>query len=379
MFCTVFDEEQLTLQKVVHDFTEKKVIPQVKQLDEGTVFPWDLYNEVVKMGLHSMNEPERFGGPELNLVTCALLMEELSKGDAGFTVTVGANALASGPVLLAGTEEQQKLFYDIVNQGKLAAFCLTEANAGCDAGAIATTAKREGDEYIINGTKCFITCGGVADIYTVVASTDKSKGNKGLSAFLVERNRAGITVGKEEDKMGLRSSNTTEVVFNDVHIPIHHLIGKEGEGFKYAMMTLDKSRPLVGAVAIGVAQHALNIASKYAKERIQFGKPIAANQAIAFMLADMATKIEVARAMVYHACDLYDQGETFTKESAISKTFATDMAMQVTIDAVQILGGYGYSKEYPAEKLMRDVKVMQIFEGTNQIQRIVIARELLKK
>lgn len=378
MFCSTFDEDQLSLQKLVRDFTEKRIIPQAKKLDEGHAFPWDLYNEVVDMGLNAMNEPEEFGGPELNLVTCALLVEELSKGDAGFAVTVGANALASGPVMFGGTKEQKKIFYDIVNDGKLAAFCLTEPNAGCDAGAVATTAKKDGDEYVINGTKCFITCGGVAGIYTVIATTDKSKGNKGLTAFLVERDRPGITVGKEEDKMGIRSSNTTDVVFQEVRIPADHLIGKEGDGFKYAMMTLDKSRPLVGAQAVGVAQRALDIAVKYAKERIQFGKPIASKQAIAFMLADMATKIEVARAMVYHTCDLFDQGRPFTKESAIAKNFATDMAMQVTVDAVQILGGYGYSRDYPVEKLMRDVKVMQIFEGTNQVQRIVISNQLLR-
>lgn len=378
MFDMSFTDEQIDLQRLVREFTQKKVTPVAKELDEKAEFPWELYNEVFEMGLHAMNEPEEFGGPELDLVTCAMLVEELSKGDAGFAVSVGANALASGPVLFGGTQEQKKLFYDIVNQGKLAAFCLTEPNAGSDAGAVATTARREGDEYVINGTKCFITCGGVAGIYTVIASVDRSQGVKGLSAFLVERDRPGISVGKEEDKMGIRSSNTTDVIFQDVRIPASHLIGQEGDGFKLAMKTLDKSRPLVGAQAVGLAQAALDIAVKYAKERVQFGKPIASKQAIAFMLADMSIQIEVARSMVYRACSLFDQGKPFTRESAIAKTFATDMAMRVAVDAVQILGGYGYSKEYPVEKLMRDAKVMQIFEGTNQVQRIVISNQLLR-
>lgn len=373
-----FSDEQLDLQKSVREFTQKKIAPVAKELDEKAEFPWKLYQEVFEMGLHAMNEPEEFGGPGLDLVTCALLIEELSKGDVGFAVSVGTNSLASGPVLIAGNQEQKKLFYDIINQGKIAAFCLTEPNAGSDAGAVATTARRDGDEYVINGTKCFITCGAVADIYTVIASVDRSKGVKGLSAFLVERNRPGVSVGKEEDKMGIRSSNTTEVVFQDVRIPAGHLLGKEGEGFKLAMQTLDKSRPLVGAQAVGLAQAALDIAVKYAKERIQFGKPIAAHQAIQFMLADMQIQIETARNMVYKACYLYDAGKPFSKESAIAKTFATDMAMRVAVDAVQILGGYGYMKEYSAEKLMRDAKVMQIFEGTNQVQRIVIANQLLR-
>jgi alkylation response protein AidB-like acyl-CoA dehydrogenase len=378
MFDMSFTEEQLGLQKLVREFTQKRVVPMAKELDEKGEFPHELYDEVAEMGLHAMNAPEEFDGPGLDLVTCALLTEELAKGDVGFTVTVNTNTLASGPVLLAGTKAQQKLFYDIVGQGKVAAFCLTEPNAGSDAAAVATTARREGDEYVINGTKCFITCGGVAGLYTVIASVDRSKGLKGLSAFLVERDRPGVSVGKEEDKMGIRSSNTTDVIFQDVRIPVDHLIGKEGEGFKLAMQTLDKSRPLVGALGVGLAQQALDIAVKYAKERVQFGKPIAANQAIQFMLADMAIQIEAARNMVLRACSLYDQGKPFTKESAIAKTLASDIAMKVAVDAVQILGGYGYSKEYPVEKLMRDAKILQIFEGTNQVQRIVIANQLLR-
>jgi butyryl-CoA dehydrogenase len=378
MLDTSFTVEQLELKKLVRDFTREKIVPVAKELDHKAEFPWELYHEVFQMGLHAMNAPAEFDGPGLDLLTCALLTEEFAKGDVGFAVTVGANTLASGPVLLAGSQEQKQRFYDIINEGKLAAFCLTEPNAGSDAGSVATTARRDGAEYVINGAKCFVTCGAVAGIYTVIASVDRGKGLKGLSAFLVERDRPGVSVGQEEDKMGIRSSNTTEVIFQDVRIPAGHLIGQEGEGFKLAMKTLDKSRPLVGALGVGLGQAALDIAVGYAKLRVQFGKPIADNQAISFMLADMDIQIEAARNLVYHACRLYDQGKPFTRESAISKTFASDAAMKAAIDAVQILGGYGYSREYPVEKLMRDAKILQIFEGTNQIQRIVIANQLLR-
>lgn len=260
----------------------------------------------------------------------------------------------------------------------MAAFCLTEPNAGSDAGAVATTARREGGEYVLNGTKCFITNGGIADVYTVFASLDRSKGLKGLSAFLVERGRSGVSVGKEEDKMGIRSTNTTDVIFQDVRIPADRLLGKEGEGFKIAMQTLDIARPIVGAVGVGLSQAAVDLSVKYAKERVQFGKPIAANQAIQFMLADMAIQTEAARNLVYRAAYLKDAGHPSTMTAAMAKTFSSDTAVRVATDAVQIFGGYGYSREYPVEKLMRDAKILQIFEGTNQVQRMVIAGQLLR-
>ncbi|MBP1765462.1 MAG: acdA [Firmicutes bacterium] len=370
-------EEQKGLQKMVRDFVQKEVVPVAAKYEAEGEVPWDLFKKITDMGLHCMAMPEEFDGPGFGSLDHAIIAEELAKGDAGFATMVGVNSLGAYPVLLAGTPEQQQLFFDIVSDGKLAAFCLTEPNAGSDAGAVATTARREGDEYVINGAKCFISNGGLASVYTVLASTDKSKGLKGLSAFIVERDRPGVSVGKEENKMGIRTSNTCDVIFQDVRIPASHLLGKENEGFKIAMQTLDIGRPVVGATSVGVAQAALDIATKYAKERIQFGKPIATFQAIQFMLADMAIAVEASRTLVHQAARLKDAGAPFTKEAAIAKTFASDAAMKVTTDAVQILGGYGYSKEYPVEKLMRDAKIMQIFEGTNQVQRIVIAGQLL--
>ncbi|MDR3588615.1 MAG: acyl-CoA dehydrogenase family protein [Negativicutes bacterium] len=371
-------DEQKDLQKLVREFTLKEITPVAKKYDRDGEFPWDLFNKVADIGLHCMPAPEEYGGPGLDTLTCALLAEELAKGDVGFATTVSANGLAAYPVLLAGNDSQKKTFFDILMQGKLAAFCLTEPNAGSDAGAIATSARREGEEYVLNGTKCFITNGGVASVYTVFATVDKGKGLKGLTAFLVERDRPGLSIGQEEDKMGIRSSNTTEVVFQDVRIPVANLLGKEGDGFKIAMQTLDISRPIVGALGVGLGQAALDHAVKYAKERVQFGKPIAAFQAIQLMLADMAIAVESARWLVYRAAFLKDAGLPFTLEAAMAKTLGGDVAMKVSTDAVQIFGGYGFSREYPVEKLMRDAKILQLFEGTNQIQRLVIAGQLLK-
>lgn len=378
MFNMSLSDDQKALQKLVREFAQKKVAPVAKKYDHEGEFPHELFNELVKLGLHCLPAPEEFDGPGLDSFTSSLLTEELARADVGFATTACANGLASYPVLLAGTKEQQKLFFDIVIQGKMAAFCLTEPNAGSDAGAVATAARREGDEYVINGTKCFITNGALADVYTVFATIDRSKGLKGLCAFLVERNRSGVSVGKEEDKMGIRSSNTTDVIFQDVRIPAGHLLGKEGDGFKIAMQTLDIARPIVGALGVGLSQAALDFSIKYAKERIQFGKPIAANQVIQFMLADMAIQTAAARNLVYHAAYLKDSGQPCTLEAAIAKTFTSDTAMKVSTDAVQIFGGYGYSREYPVEKLMRDAKILQIFEGTNQVQRMVIAGQLLR-
>lgn len=373
----LLNDEQKDLQKLVRNFVQKEVLPVVKQYEEEGEMPWELFNKVTDMGLHCMAMPEEFGGPGLDSLSHAIILEELAKGDAGFATTVGVNSLAAYPVLLSGTKQQQAAFFDIVSEGKLGAFCLTEPNAGSDAGAVATAARRDGNEYVLNGTKCFISNGALASVYTVIASVDRSKGVKGLSAFIVERDRPGVSVGNEEDKMGIRTSNTCDVIFQDVRIPAGNLLGKEGEGFKIAMQALDIGRPVVGATATGVAQMALDIAVKYAKERVQFGKPIATFQAIQFMLADMAIAVEASRSLVYQAARLKDAGMRFTKEAAIAKTFAADTAMKVTTDAVQILGGYGYSREYPVEKLMRDAKIMQIYEGTNQVQRIVIAGQLL--
>ena len=378
MFNMSFSDDQKDLQKLVREFSQKRVAPVAKKHDQDGEFPKELFSELVKLGLHCMPAPEEFDGPGLDSLTCAMLTEELARADVGFATTTCTNGLAAYPVLLSGSKAQQKLFFDIVMKGKLAAFCLTEPNAGSDAGAVATVARREGDEYVLNGTKCFITNGGIADVYTVFASVDRSKGIKGLSAFLVERSRPGVSSGKEEDKMGIRSTNTTDVIFQDVRIPADHLLGKEGEGFKIAMQTLDIARPIVGALGVGLSQSALDLSVKYAKERVQFGKPISANQAIQFMLADMAIQTAAARNLVYHAAYLKDSGQPSSLDAAIAKTFASDTAMKVSVDAVQIFGGYGYSREYPVEKLMRDAKILQIFEGTNQVQRMVIAGQLLR-
>jgi butyryl-CoA dehydrogenase len=308
-----------------------------------------------------------------------VIQEELARGDLGVSTTMGATCLASLPVMLGGTPEQEALWWNTVKEKKYAAYCLTEPNAGSDAANMRTTATKDGNDYIINGTKCFISNGGKAGIYTVLATVDRSLGGKGLTAFIVERDRKGVSIGKEEDKMGMRLSNTTEVIFDEVRIPAANRIGGEGEGFKIIMRTLDASRPGVGAQGVGIAQRALDEAVKYAKERQQFGKPIASFQAIQFMLADMAIEVETARWMCYHVAEMIDRGvKNFTYEACIAKTRGGDCAMKVTTDAVQILGGYGYMRDYPVEKLMRDAKIVQIYEGTNQIQRTVIAGQLLK-
>ncbi|MDF2635377.1 MAG: acdA 4 [Pelosinus sp.] len=378
MFNMSFTDEQKDLQKMVRQFTQERVFPEAKELDRKGEFAKDLFKEAVELGINCMNAPEEYGGPGLDSVTCVLLTEELAKGDVGFATTLAANGLAAYPVLLAGTAEQKQRFFDIINQGKLAAFCLTEPNAGSDAGSVATKARRDGDEYVLDGTKCFITNGGLADVYTVFATVDSKKGVRGLSAFLVERSRPGVSVGKEENKMGIRTANTAEVILQNVRIPASNLLGREGGGFKIAMNTLDISRPVVAALGVGLGQAAIDLCTKYAKERVQFGKAISTFQAIQFLLADMAIQVEAARWLTYRAAYLRDVGQPFTKEAAMAKTMGGDVAMKVSVDAVQIFGGYGYSGEYPVEKLMRDAKILQIFEGTNQIQRMVVAGQLLK-
>lgn len=371
-------QDQQELVKMLREFGQKEITPVILELEHKDEFPQEIYDKLIEMGLHTMEIPEEYGGGGMDAVTASIIMEELSKYDAGIGVAIGANGLAYKMLKVAGSDEQKKLFCKLVDEGGFAAFCLTEPGAGSDASAVSTTAEKVGDEYVLNGTKCFITNGGVANVYTVIASTDRSKGLKGLSAFLVERERVGLSVGKEEDKMGIRTCNTTDVVFEDVHIPADHLIGKEGDGFKIAMMTLDMSRPIVAAGAVGVCQAALDLSIQYSKERITFGKPIATLQGVQFMLADMEIATETARRYARYACELIDRGLPHSKEAAIAKCYAGDAAMKVSTDAVQILAGYGYMREYPAEKLMRDAKIFQIFEGTNQVQRVVIAGNILR-
>lgn len=372
-------EEQKEYVKMIHDFGEKEIKPNVAQWDREGYFPMEVYNKLFEMGIHLLDIPEEYGGFGLDKVTTGMIFEEIAKYDAGIAVSIGAVGLGFKPLLVAASSEQKQMFADLVADGGFAAFALTEPGAGSDAGAVKTTAKLDGDEYVLNGSKCFITCAEYAKIFTVIASTDKSKGVKGLSAFLVEADRAGITIGNHEDKMGIRTSNTCDVFLDEVRIPKDHLIGKEGDGFKIAMMTLDMARPVVGACAVGIMQACMDICTDYMKSRVQFGKPIAALQGLQFMLADMEIATETARAMVYKVMKMIDDHENYSKAAAIAKCYAGDMAMKVATDAVQILGGYGYSREYPVEKLMRDAKIYQIFEGTNQVQRVVIANNLLRK
>lgn len=372
-------EEQLSLLAMIKDFADHEIRPNTAEWDEKGELPWEAVSQGLEMGLHCLDVPEQYGGSGLSAKTSCLVFEELSKADTGISCAFSVTGTGVDPVMLFGTEEQKQLYGDLVFRGKgLASFCLTEPNAGSDSGSVRTTAVKKGDEYVLNGTKCFITNGGYANAYFVVASTDKSKGNRGLSGFIVPKGTPGLSVGKEENKCGFRTSNTVEVILEDVVVPAKYLVGREGDGFKIAMATLDHGRPKIGATALGLGQRALEEAISYSKQRIQFGKPLCANQGIQFMLADMEMKMEASRCLVYHVADLIDQGLPITVNGSISKCFATDSAMSVATDAVQIFGGYGYMKEYPVEKLMRDAKIFQIVEGANQIQRMIIAGHLLK-
>lgn len=348
-------------------------------MDRTGVLHEGLLDKLAAQGLLSVAIPEEFGGAGLDAVTIAALYEELGKGCAGVATTVAANALASYPVILAGNDDQKKRFFDIITEDKLAAFALTEPGTGSDAGSVSTRAVKteDGKGYILNGSKCFITNGGLADVFTVFANTRKSGGVRGLTAFMVKKGTPGFTIGKKEDKMGIRASNTTELIFQDCYVPMEDRLGREGQGFRIAMNTLDAARPFVGAVSVGIAQAAFDACCEYAKVRKQFGQPIASFQMIQAMIADMAMAVDGARLLVQRACWLKDQGKDFSREAAIAKCNASDVAMKVTTDAVQVMGGYGYIKEYPVEKYMRDAKIMQIYEGTNQIQRLVIANKTL--
>ncbi len=373
------NEEQLELQEMVREFVEKEITPYAAEMDAENHMRDGLIDKANEMGLLNVIVPEELDGPGLDSISVATIYEELGKGCAGVATSLAANSLATVPVLLAGTDEQKKMYCDILNNGGLAAFALTEPGAGSDAGGVSTRAVHNKEEgtYTLNGTKMFITNGGLAEIFLVFANTRKTGGIRGLTAFIVPKDTPGFSVGKKENKMGIRPSNTTELVLQDVVIPESYRVGREGEGFRIAMNTLDSARPFVGAVSVGIAQAALDYAVKYAKERRQFGQPIASFQMVQGMLADMAMKVETARLMVQKACWMRDQGMEFSKEAAMAKCYAADVAMQVTTDAVQVMGGYGYTKEYPVEKMMRDAKIMQIYEGTNQIQRLVIANKLL--
>ncbi|MDA8156222.1 MAG: acyl-CoA dehydrogenase family protein [Actinomycetota bacterium] len=374
-------EEQLMIKDLARQIAVEKVVPVREELDEKEEFPWEIMKALAQSDLFGLFIPEEYGGLGKGAFELALAVEELSKACVGVATTYAANALGTYPLLLFGTDEQKKKYLpDIAAGKKLVAFGLTEANAGSDAGGIQTTARADGDYYVLNGTKQWITNGGEAEIYTVIAITDKTKGARGASAFVVEKGTPGFTFGKKEHKMGIRASATRELVFEDCKIPKANIIAREGMGFIVAMKTLDNSRAGVGAQGVGVAQGAIDEALKFARQRVQFGHPIISFQAIQHMLADMATETEAARALVYAAARYIDSGaKDVTRASAMAKLFATDVAMRVTTNAVQVMGGSGYMKEYPVEKMMRDAKILQIYEGTNQIQRNVIAQALIKE
>jgi len=374
-------EEQNAIQELARDFAQGVIAPAAAGYDQSGEFPWPIVKEMARMDFFRLWIPEEYEGMNGGVMELVLVTEEFSKACGGIALALAGTALGTFPILISGDDEQKKrVLPDLASGGALAAFCLTEPEAGSDAAAIQTTARRDGDDYILNGTKHFITNGGVAKYYTVIASTDPSRGSRGASAFLVEDGTKGLEYGKKEDKMGIRGSATSEVVFQDCRVPKANLLGREGQGFMVAMKTLDKSRPGVAAQALGIAQGAFDHAVRYARERRQFGQSIASFQAIQFMLADMGTQIEATRALVYATARMIDAGlRDYGKESAMSKVLAADLAMKVTTDAVQIFGGYGYMRDYPVEKYMRDAKITQIYEGTNQIQRSVIARHLIKE
>ncbi len=377
----LFTEEQLMMKDLAKQIADEKIRPQAAELDESEEFPWEIMKVLSDSDLFGVYIPEEYGGTGGGVTELALITEELSKACGGVAVSFAASALGTYPILLFGNDAQKKKYLpDLAKGTKIAAFALTEAGAGSDAGAIQTTATLKGDYYHLDGTKQWITNGGEAEVYTVVAITDRNKGARGASAFIVEKGTEGFTFGKKEKKLGIRASATRELVFTDCKIPKENLLAKEGMGFIVAMKTFDMSRPGVAAQAVGIAQGALDLAVKYSKERSQFGQPISSFQGVQFMLADMATQVEASRALVYATSRMVDNGITkIAKESAMAKLFASDVAMKVTTDAVQIFGGYGYMRDYPIEKYMRDAKITQIYEGTNQIQRAVIAANLIKE
>jgi acyl-CoA dehydrogenase len=373
-------DEQIALKETARKFAENEMRPYAAKYDEGHEFSTDVMKKAFQAGFLYCTIPAEYGGGGLSALDTAIVSEELAMGCPGMFTTIMVNSLAFTPIVLFGTEEQKKTHLTpFTKEMAFAAFCLTEREAGSDAGRVATVAEKKGSEYIINGSKCFISNGGISRTLVVFALTDKSKGSRGMSAFIVPADAAGIQIGKIEDKMGQRASNTTELFFDDVRVPEENLLGKEGMGFLIAMKTLDKARASVGAAGVGVARAAYEYALDYAKSRQQFNKPIVAFQYIGFKLADMATEINASRHLVWHAAWLLDTNQRSSKESAMAKVFGSDVAMRVTTDAVQILGGYGYMKDYPVEKLMRDAKLLQIYEGTNEIQRLVIASEISSK
>lgn len=373
-------EEHEMIRKMVRDFAKNEVEPTAAQRDEEQQFDRSIFDKMAELGLAGIPWPEEYGGIGSDYLAYCIAVEELSRVDASVGVMLSAHTSLGGwPVYKFGNEEQKQKYLRPMAQGeKIGAYGLTEPGSGSDASGMKTTARLEGDHYVINGSKIFITNGGVADIYIVFASTDSTQKTKGITAFIIESDFPGFSIGKKENKLGIRSSPTTEIIFEDCQVPVENVLGHVGEGFKIAMMTLDGGRNGIAAQAVGIAQGALDAATNYAKERVQFGKPISLQQGVGFKLADMATNIEAARLLTYQAAWLETEGLPYGKESAMSKLFAGDTAMSVATEAVQIFGGYGYTKDYPVERYLRDAKITQIYEGTQEIQRLVISRMLTK-
>lgn len=372
-------DEQKAIQRLAHEFAEKEIAPVAAHYDETAEFPWPVLNKAYEVGLMNLNVPEEYGGPGLKLLEECLVAEELAWGCAGISTSITVNALAALPILVGGNPEQKKKYFTrLTREKQLASYCVSEPAAGSDVAGIETTAKKYGDEYVITGTKNFITNASYANFYVVFAYTDKEKKHRGVSAFIVERDWPGVVPGRIDHKMGQRGSNTAQLILDEVKVPKQNLLGNEGDGFKIAMMVFDKSRPAVAAAALGVARRAMEHAINYAKVRTTFGQPIFMYQAVSFKISEMAMKIAASRHLVWHAAWLVDAGRPNTMEASYAKCLAADTCMQVTTEAVQVFGGYGYISEYPVEKLMRDAKVFQIYEGTSEIQKLIIAREIFK-
>lgn len=371
-------DEQEAIQAMARDFAANEIAPAASKYDEEEAFPVELFQKMREYGLANLAIPEQYGGPGIDKMSHAIIVEEIAKACAGVATSIEANSLSSYPILVGASEElKQKYLTKLTREGKFASFALTEPGAGSDVSSLSTTARRIGSEYVLDGEKCFITNASYADFFVVLANLKEEGKDKNFTAFIVDRESLGVTVGEKEKKLGLRSSNTASVIFEEVVVPASNRIGAEGEGFKIFMKALIHARPMVGAQALGIAQAAYEASIDYAKERKQFGKPIANLQAIQFMLADMAMNIEAARLLVHKAVGLLQEGRPSAQHASFAKCFASDTAMSVATDAVQIFGGYGFIRDYPVEKYFRDAKIMQIYEGTNQIQRVVIAKEIL--
>lgn len=372
-----FTEEQDMMRKMVRDFAQSEIAPFVEKMEQGE-FPREILKKMGELGLMGIPIPEQYGGSEMDFTSYIIAIHELSKVSATIGVILSVHtSVGTNPILYFGTEEQKQKYVPKLASGEyLGAFCLTEPSAGSDAGSLKSKAVKKGDHYIINGSKVFITNGGEADVYIVFASTSPELGSKGISAFIVERDTPGLVIGKDEKKMGLHGSRTLQLSFEDMKVPAQNLLGEEGEGFKIALANLDVGRISIAAQALGIAEAALEAATVYAKERVQFGKPIAAQQGVGFKLADMATAVEASKLLIYRATDLRQRGVKCGIEASMAKLFASKTAVEVTTEAIQVFGGYGYIEDYPVERYFRDAKITEIYEGTSEIQRLVISKQL---